>query len=63
MGYSRMTRPHRYGSRTLRRLSPLHRRVAIEVNNIKTTAARLRKVVDELGRYEEAMTAATAIRS
>ena len=42
---------------TLRRLSPLQRRIAIEVNNIETTAARLRKVVDDLGRYSEELTA------
>ena len=41
----------------MRRLSPLQRRVAIEVNNLETTAARLRKVVDDLGRYSEELTA------
>ena len=45
-------KPHTYGKTTLRKMSPLQRIVANEVNALEATARRLRVVVDRLGEVE-----------
>ena len=46
-------KPHKYGKRTLKRMSPLQRRVALAVNGLEDEARRLRGVVDSLGVVEK----------
>ena len=46
-------KPHTYGKATLRRMTPLQRKVALEVNHLEASARRLRGVVDALGEVEK----------
>ena len=46
-------KPHKYGKRTLKRMSPLQRKVALAVNALEDEARRLRVVVDVLGEVEK----------
>ena len=47
-----MPQAHTYSKRTLRKMRPLQRKVALEVNQLEAAARRLRKVVDQLGEVE-----------